>query len=121
MNRIRELREEKNLRAEDLANRIGITVRYLYDLEKGSRRLNEDLINRLCDILEVEAGYLLGRSPFRKLSLDASNIESIELRKGYKSDDITPERMEEIGKQILNLEKALANLKKSLSNDVENK
>ncbi len=62
MNRIRELRERKGIKAEKLADILGITVRYLYGLETGKRRLNEDHIKRLCDILEVDADYLLGRS-----------------------------------------------------------
>lgn len=96
MNRIKALREEKEIRAEDLANRLGITVRYLYDLEKGNRRLNEDLINGLCDILKVEADYLLGRNPFPPEELEKRGLTGIDLTEEAEKRGLTPEEVIDI-------------------------
>ncbi|HHW39931.1 MAG TPA: helix-turn-helix transcriptional regulator [Syntrophomonadaceae bacterium] len=60
MSRIRELRKRYNISAEELAEKLNISVPYLYDIENKRRRLNEDLINKLCMIFEVSADYLLG-------------------------------------------------------------
>lgn len=60
MSRIRELRKQHNISAEELAEKLNISVPYLYDIENKRRRLNEDLINKLCKIFEVSADYLLG-------------------------------------------------------------
>jgi len=61
LNRIRELRRLHSMTVEKLAEALGISVPYLYDLEKERRRLNEDLIAKLCDLFGVSADYLLGR------------------------------------------------------------
>lgn len=60
-NRIRELREAWGMTGGELAELLGISVTYLYDLEKGVRRLNEELILKLCEVFGVSADYILGR------------------------------------------------------------
>ncbi len=59
-NRIRELRESRNLSGTKLAEMLGVSPQYLYDLEKGERRLNESLMRRLAAIFGVSVDYLLG-------------------------------------------------------------
>lgn len=60
MNKLRELREARGISGHKLAELLGVSSPYLYDLEKGKRRLNEDLIPKLCEILNVDADTLLG-------------------------------------------------------------
>lgn len=62
-NRIRELREKRKMSGTKLAEMLGVSPQYLYDLEKGERRLNEKLIKRLAQIFNVSADYLLGNDP----------------------------------------------------------
>lgn len=59
-NRVRELREAQKISGPKLAEMLNISPQYLYDLEKGERRLNEELIARLTRIFNVTADYLLG-------------------------------------------------------------
>jgi len=68
MNRIRELRKEKAISAQRLAEMLHITPKHLYDLETGKRRLHEDVIKRLADIFAVSTDYLLSRTGERKTS-----------------------------------------------------
>lgn len=62
MTRIRELRKQKGVSVEKLAEVLDISIPYLYDIEKGRRRLHEDLIEKLCSFFNVSSDYLLGRS-----------------------------------------------------------
>ncbi|MGB9860589.1 MAG: helix-turn-helix domain-containing protein, partial [Moorellaceae bacterium] len=60
MNRIKKLRELRGITGPELAEKLGISTQYLYDLENGHRRLHEGLIKKLCEIFGVSADYLLG-------------------------------------------------------------
>ncbi|GEA16359.1 transcriptional regulator [Moorella sp. E308F] len=60
MNRIREVREKKGLSGHKIAEQLGISAPYYYDIEKGKRRGNPDLFRRLAEILDVSVDYLLG-------------------------------------------------------------
>ena len=65
MNRIKELRTEKEMKQQDLANRLKIarTVVSKYELEQVD--LSTDMIRRLCEIFGCTADYLLGMSDQR--------------------------------------------------------
>lgn len=63
MNRIRELRKQKGITASELAERLNITPKHLYDLEIGKRRLHEDALIQLAQIFDVSVDYLLGNDP----------------------------------------------------------
>lgn len=66
MNRIKELRNQRKLSGPKLASMLNISAQYLYDLEKGERRLNDELIRKLMDIFEVSADYILGYDDQKK-------------------------------------------------------
>jgi len=58
--RLLDLREEKNLRQIDVANKIGITQRKYSYIETGTQLLNEEIIKKLCNFYNVSSDYLLG-------------------------------------------------------------
>lgn len=60
VNRIKELRLERRLSGPKLADMLGISTQYLYDLERGERRLNDELIRKLVEIFGVSADEILG-------------------------------------------------------------
>lgn len=62
MNRLREARKHNEISAEDLAERLEISVPYLYELERGEKRLNEDLLHKIADIFSISTDYILGRT-----------------------------------------------------------
>jgi len=89
MIRLRELRKEKGLTAEKMANILGISVPYLYDLENGRRRIHGEMLSKIADILETSVDYLLDRTDIRETPMVA------ESQATYKT---TPEDMTLLGK-----------------------
>ena len=60
MNRIKELRERKNLTQQELADNLGISKRTLGYWEKGEVQIKPDKAQALADYFGVPVGYLLG-------------------------------------------------------------
>lgn len=59
-NRLAELRREKHLTQDDMANRLGITPQALSKWERGSSCPDLYMTVQICSILETSADYLLG-------------------------------------------------------------
>ena len=53
MNRIKELREQKQMQQKDLAALAGISKPFLCDLEKNRRGAKPETYQRIADVLEV--------------------------------------------------------------------
>lgn len=62
MNRLRDLREDRDLTQEYVGKQIGVSKQVMSNYERGERALNPDLICKFCDFYRVTADYLLGRS-----------------------------------------------------------
>lgn len=67
MNRLKELRQEKKLTQQELANEIGVTKRTYIYWEKGERQIKPEKAQQLADCFGVSVGYLLGYSEYREL------------------------------------------------------
>ena len=59
-NRLKELRLSRDLSAAEVAKCVGISVTYYYDLEKGVKRLNEDLLLQFANLYGVSSDVLMG-------------------------------------------------------------
>ena len=62
MNRIRELREQRGWRQEDLADLMHTKYQTVGRYERGDRGIDAETICQLCDIFGCTADYLLCRS-----------------------------------------------------------
>ena len=62
MNRIKELREDRELRQIDIANATGIDQRTLSNYETGKTNPDSYAIIKLANFFEVSSDYLLGLS-----------------------------------------------------------
>lgn len=62
MNRIRDLREDRDLRQADVAQAIGIDQRTLSNYETGKTNPDSFAIIKLADFFNVSADYLIGRN-----------------------------------------------------------
>lgn len=62
MNRMRDLREDRDWTQKDLAGLIGVASNTVTNYENEKRQLTPELILKLCDIFDCTADYLLGRS-----------------------------------------------------------
>ncbi len=57
---IKELRKQKGLSQEQVANSLGISMREYQNYEYGQREPNIEMINKLADFYHVSTDYLLG-------------------------------------------------------------
>jgi len=63
MNRIKSLREDRDLRQSDLARETGIDQRTISNYETGKTAPDMYALIRLADFFEVSIDYLVGRTP----------------------------------------------------------
>lgn len=59
--RLRKIREERKESGIFVAQILGISPQYYYDLEKGERNLSTEIASKLADHFSVSVDYLLGR------------------------------------------------------------
>ncbi|MGG4035033.1 helix-turn-helix transcriptional regulator [Paenibacillus cisolokensis] len=69
--RLRRLRKERKLSGIKIAQLLGITPQYYYDIEKGERRLTTEIAADLADILKTTVDYLIGKT-------DVNNFEEVK-------------------------------------------
>ena len=60
MNRLKELRKEKKLTQQEVADAMGVSRRGFQKWENGDSQLKPDKIQQLADYFGVSVGYLLG-------------------------------------------------------------
>ena len=64
-NRIRQLRNEKGLRQEDLAGMLNVSQQTVSRIENGENSLPADIVRDLSRLFHVSADYILKLSDFR--------------------------------------------------------
>lgn len=75
-NRLKEIRQEKNLSQADIAKALGVTRQAISLYEKGDRELKLETWQKLADFFNVPVDYLLGISKDRStLTIDDLNSE----------------------------------------------
>jgi Predicted transcriptional regulators len=78
-NRLKEIRQEKNLSQADIAKALGVTRQAISLYEKGDRELKLETWQKLADFFNVPVDYLLGISKDRStLTIDDLNTEEQE-------------------------------------------
>lgn len=66
MNRLKEMREDKDLLQREIAEQLGITQRNYSYLETGQTLLTEDILEKLADFYQTSTDYILYRTDERK-------------------------------------------------------
>jgi len=80
-NRLRELRESMKMSGTKVADMLGISPPYYYNLEKGKKRLNGELLVKLSKIFNVPTDYIIGiKDSSKDFSEKPENQESNELK-----------------------------------------
>ena len=64
--RIRDLREDRDLKQEDLAKVLSCTQACYSNHENGKREIPPAMLEKLADFYEVSVDYLLGRTNMKK-------------------------------------------------------
>lgn len=59
---LRRIRHAKNLTQEELADRAGLSMRYVGAIERGDVSASVTVLGQIADALQVEPGDLLKRS-----------------------------------------------------------
>lgn len=90
MNRLRDLREDRDLRQIDVSNAIGIDQRTLSNYETGKTNPDSFAIIKLCDFYNVSADYLLGREVQEKTTSDEiiTRLEKLQREISLIIDDV---------------------------------
>lgn len=63
--RIRQARKEKGWSQEKLAKKCGVSLNFIGQIERGTRRMSLDTFANLCRELEMDAGMMLSGVPQR--------------------------------------------------------
>lgn len=79
MNRIKELREENGWTQTQLGKLVGVERTTISNYEREDRQLTASVINQLCDLFDVSADYLIGRSSRRKNTIRATDAELLRI------------------------------------------
>lgn len=89
--RLKLLREEKDMDREQLGERLGMSYSTIAKYETNNRFPDRQTLLRLADIFDVSLDYLLGKSEFRK-----TLPQSVEpyLPEGF--EELPPEAREEV-------------------------
>lgn len=112
--RLKKLREEKNIRQEDLATILNISRQAISNYEQGTRLpKDEKILFLIADYFNVSIDYLLGRD------LQPSNLNQLNDKKGIylprrsvlleKLEKVASDLSEELLEQIISLIEAIKN------------
>ena len=86
-NRLKELRDEKNITQRDLAKLISVAPSTVAMWEKGDREPNHDTLRTLSKFFNCTADYLLGLSPRNKQETDtADNLFKAQLAANMEAE-----------------------------------
>jgi len=85
--RIKSLRKESKLTQEQMASYLDVDQSLVTKLENGTRNLNVDLIEKICNLFGCTDEYLLGESDefiplnfaFRSNNIQAEDLKSIAM------------------------------------------
>jgi transcriptional regulator with XRE-family HTH domain len=58
---VRQLRHEKGWTQEELADRVGLSARYIGQVERSQASMTVTVLGRMAEALKVEAGELVRR------------------------------------------------------------
>ncbi|MDY4979195.1 MAG: helix-turn-helix transcriptional regulator [Candidatus Onthovivens sp.] len=109
--RLRLLREEKDMLSKDFAKVMNVEPATITNWEKGSRFPKEEILIKIADYFDCSTDYLLGRTDDRQSKVYSGKLDdkeiTIEIDKNYPHN-LSPE---EVSKLIDNL--------KSVGFDVE--
>lgn len=108
-NRIKKLREEKNMKQEELAKILSISPSSIGMYERDEREPNDDLKLKLANFFNVSIDYLLGKSDIRNPE-ELKNVKFAN-SSGLDTEGLDKEDLEELQRQIEYMKKLKKNKK----------
>lgn len=67
---IKDIRNNKGMKQEECANKLGISRAALSSYENGSRTMDIDILYKFCALFDVSADYILGRAEIKTINPD---------------------------------------------------
>ena len=98
MNRIKQLRNEKNINQDVLARLLGLEIAGISKLETGRVPLKDEYIVKLSEYFGVSTDYLLGKSDIR----NPEELKDVKFANagGLDTKGLDNEDLEELQRQI---------------------
>lgn len=98
MERLKELRIQRNLYQKDIAAKLGVDRTTYVKYENGSSEPNHEMLQKLADIFETTIDYLLGRTDdISPAPISANSDETLMFALwGNDNKDITPEMLDDV-------------------------
>lgn len=116
MNRLKQLRKEKNINQDVLAKILGIEIAGISKLETGRVPLKDEYIIKLSEYFNVSSDYLLGKSDIRKPETPSEDL--LDLAKiGFTKENYNPPSDKQKEQIRTILETILEDNKKDNKND----
>lgn len=91
--RLKQLRNEKKLTQEELANKLGLGQSAINNYENSNREPEYSLLVKIADVLDCSIDYLLGRTDKKDEILRNPDIYEIVITKA-KDYHISPESLD---------------------------
>lgn len=88
MNRIKQLRNEKNINQDVLAKLLGLEIAGISKLETGRVPLKDEYIVKLSEYFGVSTDYLLGKSDIRNPEIQEDPLGLAKI--GFSMKDYNP-------------------------------
>lgn len=73
--RIKELREERNFTREELADKSGIFIKFLYEIENGKKGLSAETLFKISKALSCSCDYILAGRDKREFTVINNVLE----------------------------------------------
>ena len=98
MNRLKELRVEKDELQEDIGKIIGVSGRAVGNYETGKRKMSPDKISKLAKHFNVSIEYFLGESDIR----NPEELKNVQFANhgGLDTEGLGEEELKELQRQI---------------------
>lgn len=94
MNKIKSLREERGWNQDDLGKMLNVKRAAISKYENGRIPLTDDTIKILCEIFDVTADYLIGKSEKRKPDEPPLSKKMLNLIDSYS--DLNEEELDKV-------------------------
>ena len=105
MNRIKELREKKNISMKAAAQQLNIPYTTYVNYEKGSREPTSEMLITLADFFNTSIDYLIGRDTLNSIENDMT-IDSFEDEDIYRIERARKAMPEKERQKMMNILKA---------------
>lgn len=89
LNRLKELRKERGVSPQVVADLLGISRQMYHSLEREEYRLNEDYLRALADYYGCSADYILKRTPIKNMTVqDIKTVDDLKRYLGLDDADV---------------------------------